>query len=49
MMRDLTRAWGKPTVEVTDDGDIGLVFHFPGFKIYCADTGNESWEFTLSR
>lgn len=49
MMRQIIRSWGKPTVEVTDDGDIGVVFHFPGFKIYGADTGNESWEFTISR
>ena len=48
MMRDLTRLWGKPTVEVTDDGDIGVVFHKPGFKIYGADTGNQSWVFSIS-
>ena len=49
MMQDLKRLWGKPTVEVTDDGDIGVVFHKSGFKIYGADTGKESWVFTISR
>ena len=49
MMRDLTRLWGKPTVEVTDDGDIGVVFRKSGFKIYGADSGNQSWVFSISR
>jgi hypothetical protein len=49
MMQDLSRLWGKPTVEVTDDGDIGVVFHKSGFKIYGADTGNQSWIFSISR
>lgn len=49
LLRGLARLWGKPTVEFTDEGDIGLVFHKPGMKISGYQASDETWMISISR
>lgn len=49
LLRGLARLWGKPTVEFTDEGDIGLVFHKPGLKISGYQASDETWIVSVSR
>ena len=49
LLRGLARLWGKPTVEFTDEGDIGLVFHKPGLRISGYQASDESWIVSISR